>query len=111
MECEFNRTPYKRRLQNCMGARAPHSLDVAKKILGRHLQDEVWKNSKTHSEVLGRLQYTTTKSSGAYQIRSHGTAHRRTYSRIKDGTWSIPYTSCNYSYRSSTSRNRRKLPE
>jgi hypothetical protein len=35
----------------------------------------------------------------------------RTYSRIKDGTWPTPYTSYNYSYKSRTSRNRRKLPE
>jgi hypothetical protein len=26
-------------------------------------------------EVLGRLQYSTTKSSGAYQTQVHGTAH------------------------------------
>jgi hypothetical protein len=67
-----------------------------------HLQDEVRKNSKTPSEVLGSLQYSITKS--YYQIRSYGTAH--TYSRIRDGAWPTPYTGCNYSYRSRTSRNR-----
>jgi hypothetical protein len=27
-----------------------------------------------------------------------------TYSRIRDGTWPTPYISCNYSYRSRTTR-------
>jgi hypothetical protein len=44
---------------------APHSLDAAKKVLGRHLQDGVQENLKAPSEVLGSLQYSTTKSSGA----------------------------------------------
>jgi hypothetical protein len=46
-------------------------------------------------------------------IRSRATELRTwyTYFRIRDGTWSTPYISCNYSYCSRTSRNRRKLPE
>jgi hypothetical protein len=40
MECEFNHTPYKRRLENYSG-HATLSLDVAKEVVGRHLQDEV----------------------------------------------------------------------
>jgi hypothetical protein len=39
MECEFHRTPYKRRLEKLLGARALHSLDTAKKVLKRHIQD------------------------------------------------------------------------
>jgi hypothetical protein len=41
-----------------------YSLDVVKEVLGRHLQDEVRENSKTLSEVLGSLQYSTIKSLG-----------------------------------------------
>jgi hypothetical protein len=35
----------------------------------------VRKNSKTPSEVLESSQYLTTKSSGAYQTRDHGSVH------------------------------------
>jgi hypothetical protein len=72
---EFNRTPYKRRLDNYSG-HEPYSLHAAKEVLGRHLQDRVWENSKMPLEVLGSLQYSTTKSSGACQTQAHGTAHR-----------------------------------
>jgi hypothetical protein len=37
------------------GALAPHSIDAAKEVLGRHLQDEVRENSNMPSEVLGHL--------------------------------------------------------
>jgi hypothetical protein len=37
MECEF-RTPYKRRI---LEAYAPHSLKVAKEVLGRYLKDGI----------------------------------------------------------------------
>jgi hypothetical protein len=56
-----------------LGASTPHSLDTAKEVLRGHLQNEVQENSKTHSEVLGHLQYLATKSSGACQTRAHGT--------------------------------------
>jgi hypothetical protein len=36
---------------------------------------EFGRNSKMPSEVLGRLQYSTMKSSGACQIRAYRTAH------------------------------------
>jgi hypothetical protein len=41
----------------------------------------------------------------AWLVRSGAMGLRtwRTYFRIRDGTWSTPYTSCNYSYRSRTS--------
>jgi hypothetical protein len=48
---------------------------AAKEVLGVHLQNKVWDNSKTPLEVLGRLQYSATKSSGACQTRAHGTIH------------------------------------
>jgi hypothetical protein len=35
----------------------------------------------------------------------------RTFSRLRDGTWPATYTNCNYSYRSKTSQNKRKLAE
>jgi hypothetical protein len=89
MECEFNRTPYKRTLDNYSGhehltaSMQPRKyledtfkmLDATKEVLGRHLQDGVQENSKTPSEVLGRLQNSSTKSSGACQTRAHETVH------------------------------------
>jgi hypothetical protein len=59
MECEFNRTPYKRRLENYSAhEQLTASIhDTAKKVLRRHLHDEVRKNLKTPSEVLKSLQY------------------------------------------------------
>jgi hypothetical protein len=69
MECEFYRTPYKkRRFDNY--SRHEH-LDAAKEVLRRRVQDRVWKNSKTLSKVLGSLQHSTMKSSGACQTRAH----------------------------------------
>jgi hypothetical protein len=35
-----------------LGTWAPRSLEEVKEVFGRHFQDEVWKNSKTPSEVL-----------------------------------------------------------
>jgi hypothetical protein len=73
MEYDFHRTPYKRRLKTIRGM-STHSLEAAKKVLKRHLQDEVLKNSTT-SEVLKSLQYSTTKSSESYRTRGHGNTH------------------------------------
>jgi hypothetical protein len=63
MECEFNGTHIKEDLTTTrsMSISQPRSV---KGVHGDHLQDEVRQNSKTSSEVLGRLQYSTTKSSG-----------------------------------------------
>jgi hypothetical protein len=83
------RTPYKRR--QLLGAWAPYSLDAVKEVLGGHLQDEVRENLKTPSEVLGRLQYSATKSSEACQIWVHGTVHVAYFSRISVGTWPMLY--------------------
>jgi hypothetical protein len=55
MECEFSRTHIKKTGQ-LLGARVPHSLDAAKEVFGGHFQNEVQENSKTPSEVLGRLR-------------------------------------------------------
>jgi hypothetical protein len=75
MECEFNRTPYKRRLDNYSGHEHLTTSTQPSKYSESTLQDEVQKNLKTPSEVLGRLQYSATKSSGAYQTETHGTVH------------------------------------
>jgi hypothetical protein len=67
--------PHIKKTRQLLGAWAPHSLDTAKKVLGGHLQNEVRENSKTPSEVLGRLQYSATKSSGAVQTRAYEIVH------------------------------------
>jgi hypothetical protein len=72
------------------GAWTPHSLDAAKKVLRRHIQDEVQENSKTPSEVLGSLQYSTKKSPGACQTRVHGIAHMAYI--LQDKWWGMDHT-------------------
>jgi hypothetical protein len=47
------------------------SLDAAKEVLGRHLQDGVWENSKTPLEVLGSLQYLSDPSPRDYAHSVH----------------------------------------
>jgi hypothetical protein len=89
MEYEFNLTLYKRRLDKLFRACAPHSLNAVKEVLRRHLQDGVRENSKTPSEVLGSMEYSTTKSSGACQTRAHGTAH--TAYILQDKGWDIAH--------------------
>jgi hypothetical protein len=67
--------PHIKKIGWLFGAWAPHSLDAVNEVLGGYLQDGVGENSKTPLEVLGHLQYSTTKSSGACQTRAHGTVH------------------------------------
>jgi hypothetical protein len=55
-------------------------------------------------EVLGSLQYLTTKSSGACQTRGHGTVHMAYISYDKGWDMAHALISCNYSYRSRTTR-------
>jgi hypothetical protein len=43
------------------------SLEAARKVLGRHIQGGVLKNSKMTSKVLGSLQYSATKRSRTCQ--------------------------------------------
>jgi hypothetical protein len=75
MECEFNRTPYKRRLDNYPGHEHLTASMQPMKYSEETFNMEYGKNSKTPSEVRGSLQYSTTKSSGACQTRCHGTTH------------------------------------
>jgi hypothetical protein len=96
MECEFNRTPYKRRLGNY--SRPEHlTASTEPRKYGGYLHDEVQENLKMPLEVHGRLQYSSTKSSGACQTWVHRTAHMAYFSWIGDGTWPTPYIYCNYS--------------
>jgi hypothetical protein len=83
MEYELHRTPYKIRLENYLG----HEHLIASMQLRKYSKDtfkmKFGKNSKTSSEVIGSLQYSTMKSSGACQTRGHRTAH---VAYIRDGT-------------------------
>jgi hypothetical protein len=96
--------PHIKKTGQLFETRAPHSLDAAKEILGGHLQDEVWENSKTPLEVLGRMQYSAMKSSRACRPGHVGLSMWHASPRIREGTWPTPYICCNYSYSSETSR-------
>jgi hypothetical protein len=48
---------------------------------------------------------------GLIRPRSTGLCTSHRLPRLGGGVWPTPYASYNYSYRSKTSRNRRKLPE
>jgi hypothetical protein len=65
----FIATPYKRRLHNYSG----HEHLTASMQPRKY--SEVRENSKMPPEVLGRLQCSTSKSSGAYQTCAHRTVH------------------------------------
>jgi hypothetical protein len=60
---------------DCLGHERLKALRQLKKYLEDTFKTEFQKNLTTRSEVLGSLQYSATKSSGACQIRGHGTAH------------------------------------
>jgi hypothetical protein len=107
----------------CASFIAPHIKEDLKTTRGmstsrpRCSQGSIRKTpSRWYSEELEDAFRSTRKSAvldyeefGGLSDWSHGTW--RTYCRIRDGTWPTPYTSCNYLYRSKTSRNRIKLPE
>jgi hypothetical protein len=111
MECEFNRTPYKRRLDNFSGHEhltasmqpRKYSEDTFKMEFGR-TRRRLQKYLEAYSTRLRRVR-------GLVRSGPTGLCTWRTSYRIRGGTWLTPYTSCNYSYHSRTSRNRRKLPE
>jgi hypothetical protein len=105
MECKFNRTPYKRRLENYSELKhftasmqpRKYSEDNFKMKLERTL-----KHLQRYSESYG------TRLRRARGLVRPETTELRTwhiYFRIRDGTWLIPYNGCNCSYRSRTSRN------
>jgi hypothetical protein len=56
------------------------------------------------SEVHGSLQYLTMKSSVLVKPGATGLRTWHTSYRIRGGTWPTPYTNCNYSYCSRTTR-------
>jgi hypothetical protein len=72
MECEFNRTSYKRRLDNYSG----HKHFTASMQPSKYSKDtfKMRENLKMPSELLGSLQYSTTKSSGVCQTQAYETA-------------------------------------
>jgi hypothetical protein len=78
--------PHIKKTGQLLEVRAPHSLDAAKEVLRGHLQDEVQENSKTPSEVLGRLQNSPTKSLGLVRPGHIGLLTWHTPPRIRDGT-------------------------
>jgi hypothetical protein len=96
MECEFNRTPYKEDWTTTQGIDTSQPRCSQGSTRG-HLQDEVQENSKKPSEVLGRLQYSATESSGACQIRAHGTVHVAHFSWDTGWDMAQPYICFNYS--------------
>jgi hypothetical protein len=111
MECEFHRTPYKRRLDKYSGHEhlidsmqpSKYSEDTFKMEFGR---------TRRHFQKYSQACNTRLRSvRGLVRPGATGLRTWHTYSRIRDGIWSTPYTNCNYSYKSRTSRNRRKLPE
>jgi hypothetical protein len=69
MECEFNLTLYKRRLENYSG----HE-HLTASIQPRKYSEDTFKMK--FERTRRRLEkYSTTMSSGAYQRRGHGTTH------------------------------------
>jgi hypothetical protein len=103
MECEFKRTPYKRRLDNysrhqhLTGSMQPrkYSEDTFKMEFGR-TRGCLQKYSDAYSTRLRRAQ-------GLVKAGPTGLRTWPTYYRIRGGTWLTPYTGCNYSYSSKTS--------
>jgi hypothetical protein len=75
MNCEFNRTPCKRRFDNYSGHEHLTASMQSRKYSKDTFKDGVRDNSRTSSEVLGSLQYSTTKSSVACQTRAQRTVH------------------------------------
>jgi hypothetical protein len=80
-----------------LGALAPHSLDAARKVLGGHLHDGVWENSKAPSEVLGHCGTRLRRARGIVRPGHTGLPTWHTSPTIRDGTWPTPYICCNYS--------------
>jgi hypothetical protein len=62
MECDFYRTPYKRRLKNYSGHEHLTASMQPRKYLEDTSKMKFQKNSRMTSEVLGNLQYSATKS-------------------------------------------------
>jgi hypothetical protein len=75
MECEFNYMPYKRRLDNYLGHEHLTASMQPKKYSEYTFKMEFGRTQRYLRKVLGRLQYSTTKSSEACQTRANGSAH------------------------------------
>jgi hypothetical protein len=130
MECEFHCNPYKRRFQNY--SRHEH---LTTSIQPRKYSEDIFKmkfgrtrrRPQKYSEDIFKMKFRRTRRRLQKYSKACSTRLRRareldrpgatelctwrTYSRIRDGTWPMPHTSCKYSYMSRTSRNRWKLPK
>jgi hypothetical protein len=109
MECNFYRTPYKRRL---LGVLAPRSLETAKEVLGRYLQDgvpEELEDAFRNTRKPAVLDYEELEALSGPGPRD--CAHGMNILELSMGyvPYLIPIVS--YSAMIRTSRNRRKLPE
>jgi hypothetical protein len=111
MECEFNRTPCKRILENYSGYKhltasmqpRKYSEDTFKMKFGRP-QRRLQKYSEVYNTRLRRAR-------GLIRPGTMGLCTSYRFPRIVDGAWPTRYTICIYSYISRTSWNRRKLLE
>jgi hypothetical protein len=118
MECEFNRTPYKRRLDNYSGhEQLPTSMQL-RKYSEDTFKMEFRRTRRRPQEYSEACSARLRRARGLVRSGPTGLCICRTSYRIRGGTWPKPYTSCNYSYCSRTTRavvelvgNGRKLPE
>jgi hypothetical protein len=97
MECEFNRTPYKRRLDNYSGHKHLTASMQPSKYSEHTFKIEFGRTRKHLQNYLEACSISTTKSSEACQTRAYGTVHMAYILEIRVGTWPTPYTSYNYS--------------
>jgi hypothetical protein len=111
MKCEFNHTPYKRRLENYSGHEHLTALMQARKYSEDTLKTKFGRTQRRHQKYSEACSTRLRRARGLIRPGATGLRTWRTFSRIRDETWPILYTNCNYSYRSKTSRNRRKLFE
>jgi hypothetical protein len=111
MECKFNRTPYKRTLDNYSG----HEHLTASMQPRKYSEDTFKKEFERTRRCLQKYSeaYSTRLRRARGLVRPEATGLRtwRTYFMIRGGTWPTPYTNYNYSYHSRTSRSSRKLLE
>jgi hypothetical protein len=96
MDCEFNRTPYKRRLDNFSG----HEHLTASMQLMKYSED-TFKSEfrRTRRRLQKYSEMCSTRLRRARWLirpRVMGLCIWRTYSRIRGGTWPTSYTNCNY---------------
>jgi hypothetical protein len=102
MECEFNRTPYKRRLDNYSGHERLIALMQPRKYSEDTFKMEFRRTRKRLQEYSEACSTRLRRARGLVKPRATGLRTWRTYSMIRDGIWSTRYINCNYSYCSRT---------